>query len=441
MKKLLILSALMLFLSGCGSNNTDDNIFSVSANAKAEYLTAISDCLKPYNHRYNPDAINFNSVSLPAKTDNFFAAMETVTSDGGIALKPHAGKSVVEAAVELEHINGDNTGTAHFYFDGNKLLGGYYVYKNSYYSLSTINPFEDKSVFNQFENTAASRQFEKTELKKSLGNVLAVQKGIIAGVQEDNTIFYFNSQDDFRVLSKADYTGYGRVPLDITLGDDFGAILLGEPVKVQQNEDENEVSDTVAEPPAKSVAVVMTDGKGKPVGSAIATSVGSYTSIAQSGDRLFLARDKSIDEFIYKNNKPEKISTYVLDHYISSMRIADLDGNSTPEFILSDGGSIYIYEKTSTFNPVWRSSSYLSSIDGIITSGDLNGDGIKELYVTDSIGITARYILTNQGFKISGGGIVSGTAQRYVVADFNGDGKDDYMIVPEEEKPSLYLSK
>ena len=309
MKKFLLLSALMIFLSGCGSNDTDSNIFSISADTESAYRTAITDCFKPYNRRYNPDTIVFNRVNLPAKTDNFFSEMERVTSDGGVSIKALAGKSVIEALVELEHINGDNTGTAHIYFDNDRLLGGYYIYKGSYYSLSTLNPFEKKDYFAEFENTEKTGAFEKTELKKSLGTVLAVNNGIVAGVHEDNTVFYFDTNDKFRVITKVDYTGYGRVPMDITMGDSFGAILLGEPVKVTPNEDENEVSDIITEPPAKSAAVVITEPKGKPIGSAIPTSVGNYTSIAQAGDRIFLARDKSIDEFVYKKGKLEKYST------------------------------------------------------------------------------------------------------------------------------------
>jgi hypothetical protein len=117
----------------------------------------------------------------------------------------------------------------------------------------------------------------------------------------------------------------------------------------------------------------------------------------------------------------------MLDHYVSKIYTADIDGNGTIEFVMSDGTNIYIYEKTSTFDLVWRSNSYLSSITGNIYIGDLNGDGVKELYATDSLGVTARYVLTEQGMRINGGGIMSDGSDKYIIADFNCDGKDDYI--------------
>jgi hypothetical protein len=252
----------------------------------------------------------------------------------------------------------------------------------------------------------------------------------VATVYDDDTVRFYDGSEDFKLTSKVDYTGKGLTPMDISLGDDFGAILLGEPVDVQQTEDENEVSDIVSEPPAKSVSIAITDSKGKATGTILPTTVSSFTSLTQVGDKVFLARDKSIDEFTYDNNTLTKVKTYVLDHYVSKIRTVDIDGDGTTEFIVSDGTNIYIYEKTATFNLVWRSNSYLSSISGNIYAGDLNGDGVKELYITDSTGVTARYVLTPQGFKICGGGIVSGNDSDYVIADFDNDGKDDYMVHP-----------
>lgn len=82
----------------------------------------------------------------------------------------------------------------------------------------------------------------------------------------------------------------------------------------------------------------------------------------------------------------------------------------------------------------------LNSLEGNIYAADLNGDGVKEIYLTDSLGITARYILTSQGFNIDGGGLLSGGG-KYIAADFNGDGRDDYMLIPEEGACVLYTAE
>ncbi len=442
MKKFLISSLLVLMLCGCGGNK-DNGVFSVTDEQAQAYNEHIASVLSENNWSYNPDTITFANAELPENDNDFYNDVDKVVSDGAAKLAALADKEAVLACVPLQHINGYNVGTGCFYFYNNKPVCEYYSYKDKYYSLSTKNPFELTGVFTAFENPLIKADFaQQKSFKAKLAQAQAVNNGIIASIQEDNTIFYYNSADSYRVWAKADYTGMGLVPLDVTLGDDFGTILLGEPVKVQQTENENEVSDIISEPPARSARIAITDSKGKASGKLIPTTVSSFTSLTQVGDRLFFARDKSIDEFVYKNKELEKVKTYVLDHYVNTIRTADIDGNGTVEFIVSDGTNIYIYEKTATFNLVWRSSSYLSSITGSIYTGDLNGDGIKELYVTDSLGVTARYILTEQGFKISSGGIVSGGDDRYIIADFNADGKADYIVMPAEGgKPKQYLAQ
>lgn len=430
MKKYLILASLMLLLSGCGSGNTGE-VFSVGDEAAEQYKAQIAASLTQYSWGYNPDTIVFSQSVLPEKENGFYTEIYDATSDSALEISRFAGKETVLATLPLQHINGDNVGTAYFYFDGQTPICEYYIYKDKYYSLKSKNPFEHNDVLKKYEDTQKFSSFKEENIKSSrpFTQAYAVNNGIVAAVAEDNTVLYYDALQKFRIISKADYTGRGLIPLDITLGDKFGTILLGEKVKVQQSENENEVSDILNEPPAKSVSIAITDSKGKPTDTLIPATVSSFTSLAQVGDKLFFARDKAIDEFTYKDNTLVKVSTYVLDHYVSKIRTADIDGDGTTEFIISDGTNIFIYEKTATFNLVWRSNSYLSSISGNIYAGDLNGDGVKELYVTDSTGVTARYILTPQGFAISGGGIVSGSDDSYMVADFNNDGKDDYIVI------------
>ena len=441
MKKYLITAALVLMLSGCGKNRTD-TVFSLTDEQTEEYKAQIADVLTEDSWGYNPNTIVFAQSVMPEEGDSLYSQLDTFTSDGGLKASAYANKAVVQATVPLQHINGSNVGTAYFYFADSKPVCEYYVYKDKYYSLKSKNPFELNNVLTAYESTDKTGSFKTEKLNTAFTAAFAVNNGITATVAENDTALYYDGTNKFKICAKADFTGRGLIPMDITLGDNFGTILLGERVKVQQSEDENEVSDTVNEPPAKSVSIAITNNKGKPSGVIIPTTVSSFTSIAQYGDRLFLARDKAIDEFVYGNGNLTKANTYVLDHYVSRIRLADIDGNGTVEFIVSDGTNIYIYEKTATFNLIWRSNSYLSSISGNIYAGDLNCDGVRELYITDSIGVTARYILTPQGFKISGGGIASGNDDSYIIADFNNDGKDDYMVIPTgNDKTELYIAE
>ncbi len=441
MKKFLISAVLLLTLCGCGQKD-DNAIFSVTDEQAQTYKDYIAQALGENNWSYNPDMITFSYADLPEKGDTLYSEVDKVVSDGGVKLTAIINKNAVLALVDLQHINGDNVGTAYFYFNEDKSVCQYYIYKDKYYSLSSKNPFELTGAFTAYEDTAILRTFGEEAFRAKITSAKAVNNGIIASIQEDNTIFYYNGRDNYRVYAKADYTGRGLIPLDVTLGDNFGAVLLGRHVDVQQNENENEVSDIVSEPPAKSISIAISNSHGEPMNKLIPATVSSFSSLTQVGDKLFLGRDKSIDEFEYKDGDLIKVKTYILEHYVNSIHTDDIDGNGTVEFIVSDGTNIYLYEKTATFNLIWRSSSYLSTISDNIYTGDLNGDGVKELYVTDSIGVTARYILTDQGFKISNGGIVSGTDDGYIIADFNADNKDDYIIIPaDDSKARLYLAE
>lgn len=428
-------------LSGCGKGNTSD-VFSVTDEQADKYKEEITTVLSADSWGYNPDMIAFSQAVMPNKDDSIYAMLDTFTSEGSVTAKPYAGKTVVQATVPLQHINGDNMGTAYFFFDKDKDICNYYVYNDKYYVLKSKNPFELNDVLVNYENTDKFASFEESKPKLDISSAYAVNNGIVATIEDNNTTVFYDGKDDFKVSAMSDFSGRGLIPMDVTLGDDFGTILLGEKVEVQQTEDENEESDIISEPPAKSVSLAIVKSDGTLTGIEVPTTVSSFTSLTQVGDRLFFARDKSVDEFVYENKNLTKVKTYMFDHYISKIYTADIDGNGTVEFIMSDGTNIYIYEKKSTFDLVWRSNSYLSSINGNIYIGDLNEDGVKELYVTDSLGVTARYVLTEQGMRINGGGIMSGGADKYIIADFDCDGKDDYITTNENGKNlKLYLAK
>lgn len=441
MKKFLIAAAAVLMLSGCKGSD-EQAVFSVTDEQTRTYKDIIEARLTENGWSYNPDTIEFSALTLPSKDDAFYDDMDKVVSDGAAKVGALINKKAVQAKVELKHINGDNLGSAYFYFNGNKEVCGYYKYNNKYYTLDSKNPFENGDVFTKYENITLKRNFEPQSAEYPFNSAYAVRGGITAAVADDNTVYYYDGTKNFKVTSRVDNTGKGLLPIDITLGDDFGTILLGEKADIQQAEDENEVSDIVSEPPLRSSRIEITTPKGKPAGVTIPTTVSNYSSVAQEGNKIFFTRDKSIDEYVYKDESLGKAKTYTFEHYVSDLCIADIDGNGTDEFIISDGTNIYVYKKSSKFDLIWRSNAYLNSLSGKIYTGDMNGDGVKELFVTDSIGVTARYILTEQGFKICGGGIVYGSDDIYIIADFNNDGTDDYMTMSDDKKlRSYYIGK
>ena len=108
------------------------------------------------------------------------------------------------------------------------------------------------------------------------------------------------------------------------------------------------------------------------------------------------------------------------------MHITDLDGDDTLEYFLTDGFDLYLYQKRDTgFIKIWSTHLSIKSIEGGIYSGDLNRDGVKEIYVCDTTGTAIRYILTENGLAIKNDDIVYG--QVIYAMDLNGDGIDEYI--------------
>ena len=96
-----------------------------------------------------------------------------------------------------------------------------------------------------------------------------------------------------------------------------------------------------------------------------------------------------------------------------------------PVWIITSG-NLYLYQKRDTgFIKIWSTHLSIKSIEGGIYSGDLNRDGVKEIYVCDTTGTAIRYILTENGLAIKNDDIVYG--QVIYAMDLNGDGIDEYI--------------
>ena len=101
-----------------------------------------------------------------------------------------------------------------------------------------------------------------------------------------------------------------------------------------------------------------------------------------------------------------------------------------------------MYQKNdNNFRKIWSTHLGVESLYGPITSGDLNGDGVKEVYVCDMTGTTIRYLLTEKGLRSSNEDIVY--AQCIYPCDLNGDELDDYWLVTdiEERNGSLCMAE
>lgn len=440
MKKLMIMLVSALFLTSCSQVRQEEASFSLTDEQISAYKEQISAVLRENSWGFNPDTAAFSLGTIPEQTDENYEAVAAASGAIGLDISSYAGREAVVASVTLQHINGRDAGTAYFCFEDEAPVCEYYVYNDRYYSLSSKNPFERADLLTAYEDTSVTSNFDEEDISASLTDVYAIN-GTVIGTITDSMAIYYDCADDFGLVSSRDFASEGLKPLDMALGEDYGFILLGQEAEVSTSQENHEDSvNPEREIPARSVSLALTDGKGNLTGERIPTEVSTYTSVTLHKDRLILSRDKSLDEFSYSDGVLTKENTYNLGHYIDRLAIADIDGNGSDEYIASDGTNIYVYSKDSTFELIWRTNMQQNSLEGNIYAADLNGDGVKEVYLTDSLGITARYVLTSQGFNIDGGGLLSGGG-KYIAADFDADGLDDYMLVPGEGVCTLYLAQ
>lgn len=165
-------------------------------------------------------------------------------------------------------------------------------------------------------------------------------------------------------------------------------------------------------------------------------------ALAAEGSKLMLSDDKTIQYYERGEGGWSNTGFTRLKHTVEYIHITDLDGNGVKEYLMSDGMDLYLYQKNdNNFRKIWSTHLGVESLYGPITSGDLNRDGVKEVYVCDMTGTTIRYLLTEKGLRSSNEDIVY--AQCIYPYDLNSDGLDDYWLVTdiEERNGSLCMAE
>ena len=131
-----------------------------------------------------------------------------------------------------------------------------------------------------------------------------------------------------------------------------------------------------------------------------------------------------------------------LRHFVTQFHAADLDGDGIKEYLMTDGMDLYLYHKTEGgFRLLWSTHLGVENFYGTLSSGDLNRDGVKEVYACDVTGTTIRYLLTEKGLETANEDI--GYGQCIYPLDFNGDGLEDYWFVEDNinRRGKLYLAE
>lgn len=433
----LLLGVCLFCMTGCGGKETDQSL-SLSASEQEAYIKQIDGVMNEFYWSYDKDSLTFRSGEVPQDSEES-ARIFNASQDAGYSLKSESGSQSVMATAELLHYNGDVAGEVNCVFVNNELSGVYYLggYDDRAYSLRERNPFLANGNFTAFENwTGINTDYR--QLYGSLpeeGFVTKSGSGVVASLKNGKVELYHLSG---KVLSRMRTLtpGGGLKAVSAVFvenGDeDVLAVLLA---------DVTEVDAEGAPAFKRSEKVVFYDSAQKVVAEIPLESEGC-TALGSEDGKLFLFIDQGMETYEVSEGSWQRIKRESLRHRVTQCHITDLDGNGEQEYLLTDGMDLYLYHHLDTgLLKLWSTHLGVESLYGALYSGDLNGDGVKEVYICDATGTAIRYILTERGLRSSNEDIQYG--QAIYPCDWNNDGIDDYWNIMEAEgrTGSLYLSK
>ncbi|MBO5561123.1 MAG: VCBS repeat-containing protein [Firmicutes bacterium] len=445
MKHFAYLCALCLLLSGCGNvrQTSLDTGYVIDTGSIAKNTETIEQILKEKVWNYDNDSFSFNAGGDLSRGDERFAAAVEASKSAGINTMrlENGAEQTMTAAVQLLAPDMTEAGTAYFCFNKKTLLCGYYVYNDVVYSLDNKYPFEYEKPFSAVENKDAVKTYSLTEPEQSFKSVSYIFGGETAVASGSALLLYTKTDTGLKRKETLSYDS-DFIPVSaVSDGNTVAALLDTYETVVNENdfeeseEEETEVFNT------KSYRAEFLDNKGDAVYPPLELDLSIYTSVALVDENtVALARNKAIDLFEYKDGEWSKIRRLGINCDAEKMLCEDIDGDGIKEYIISDGVNIHVCKQDENrLRLAWSTHFDMNDLTDIFV-GDVNGDGVKELYVNNSNGFAVRYVLGQNGFEVYGGGIVTGDNAYYAVGDIDGSGSCDYMkIVSDEDSEDIKI--
>ncbi len=458
MKKIyFLICCLLCLVTGCegervGKAYFEDAVeevyFTLPEETVQAYKKQVQALLETHYWKYNRNMFLYEQIKVPSKEDDLFIKIQEASQRIQLSIEEVAGAEGVAVMMELQHFNNDKAGMVHAYFVKDQVVGIFYTVDydpEQVYSLKDRNVFTSKVRFGAYENKEKSREFmqiNSVQLPKSpISGIGTDQRGrrMIAMIHEGEVRFYTYGSGRFNLASRFSMLHYNLEPMGLIFyrnsGDtgDTCAVLMGERIIKGQEEEHVFMA---------SRKVVFLKDTFYRIEDELTLSSEEYSAVYYDQQQLILTQGKSVEYYEYKQGSWNKNTEIAMGHNVQQFIQSDLDVDGIIEYIMTDGLDLYIYHKKNKgFKNIWRTHLSIESIGGNIYPADLNGDGVQELYVSDSTGTVIRYILTEKGVVSYNEDIEYG--QQYFTGDFNGDGRDDYIKMEdiEEKKLSAFIAK
>lgn len=444
MKKRIFCAITAALLGLCGCGGQEEEVFSLTAEQQEKYTQIIDQVTEEFYWNYDKDSLVFGQAVVPENTEEN-ARLFAASADCEYALSAKAGTDAVLATAALLHYNGDQAGQLVCYFTGGSLSGICYQggYDNGYYSLQERNPFLSDGGFTAYDTwTGMHPAFDQSAANFPAEGFLSVGEDasgnrLCVSLQEGTVQVYRYSGGALRLWRTLSFGSGLEATSAVFLDGEGGsrlAVLLSSITETEPaaGSEGGEVS-TI-----RSEKIVFYDENMQLTETEIPLESVRAGALAWDDGTLMLSVDQTIQLYTEGAEGWQRDTVARLKHQADYIHITDLDGNGTKEYLMSDGMDLYLYHRNGdTFRQIWSTHLGVESLYGPITSGDLNRDGVKEVYVCDMTGTTIRYILTEKGLRSSNEDIDYG--QCIYPCDLNGDGLDDYWFIADSIERQGYL--
>ena len=424
-RKICILIFGILLLSGCSSaeNSESETVFTLSEEKQEIYDNLIEETLNSFYWRYDSDSITYFEEAIPSDEEILTCSLES-----GYDMSSDKGKVFTAATADLLYFNREAAGTVYFYFDNNSVNGMYYISPaNTPCSMHVRNAYLIPEAFSKAESRTDDAGFTAFPASGlSVEGILdsTTVDGISYTAFSDSKKIIINQSDassPVKVIATIDYSKDMIVPISAAFINSTNELAVLYGIETYSEE--------AIDPIVVPQKIMFFDSSFNPSDTEITAENSDLYSIGYDNGYLLVARSRSIDYYPVSGlNLGRKEFAYFIGKSITGMEISDLDGDGTSEYILTDGMDMYIYRKTDTvFKCIWSTHLSIESFENYICTGDLNRDGVSEIYVFDSTGTTSKYEIGAGGLYTNNENIEYG--QRYHIADLNGDTLTDCLLI------------
>lgn len=439
MKKRIGILLSLFLLAACGQGEESGQL-QLAVAEQEKYTEWIDAAMEEFYWQYDRATLQFEVAKIPAEgeeAERLFAA----AADCDYDLQKRAGQEVIRAEAALLHYNGDAAGTLQCYLADGAIIGAVYQggYDAGIYSLKQRNLFLLDGNFRAYENwDGMSEAFRKGKGEFSPEGIYSVsrnEKGNTLAVSirdgRAEVYRYANGLSRWRNFSYG--SGLEATSAVFLNGEDARLAVLVSSITEGETEGEKTYS--------RAEKVVLYDESMNPSGE-IPLEGALCTALGAENNRLYLFNEQNMDIYEWTEGSWARTESKRLKHTVTQFHVTDLDGDGVQEYLMTDGMDLYLYHNMGgNFRLLWSTHLGVENFYGAISSGDLNGDGVKEIYACDVTGTTIRYILTPHGLQTENEDIDYGEC--IYPCDFDGNGKADYWFVFDniDRKGQLYLAE